>query len=452
MKKNFLFAIIACSLIAFWSCSKEEVPESGGDFQIDNLSFVSRTVDLLVGQEVKLDLVLSSGGVEKEYTSDNPYGIVWISSASDVASVDASGKVTAHVPGTTSIVARTADKLKQASQTIHVINPDILTSELTEEMIYEKGYMLSDNSVMQGFDFGLDGITYYSQVGRGTNNYNTVINRRNASGMADGIMNLPYSGHGQNLSAELVDGETYLWIGSYGTRASTNEYRNSQTVTRVKFASGRSLKPYECTEQFWYPSRLNMQVALDTDNDMVAFWCLNSGGARYLYIYHLSDVMNIVPEYRELSFSITYGGGVTGDPSISGKPEVLVRDLSSIDPLYTIVLTATSPLTVSPDNIQAHEIKNGKIYLLEGAGNDNDGKEPSYATVSIIDFEGNLVGRCELNIGDMGKLNSLGLTDTGFFEPEAIKCYDGILYCGFASRSSDDIRRVSIIKYDMTKM
>ena len=49
----------------------------------------------------------------------------------------------------------------------------------------------------------------------------------------------------------------------------------------------------------------------------------------------------------------------------------------------------------------------------------------------------------------MNALSWQGLTTTGFMEPEGIKLHDGVLYCGFASRSSDDIRRVAVLQYDL---
>ena len=49
----------------------------------------------------------------------------------------------------------------------------------------------------------------------------------------------------------------------------------------------------------------------------------------------------------------------------------------------------------------------------------------------------------------MGALASQGLTSTGYMEPEGIKFYDGMLYCGFASRSTDDVRRAVVLQYDL---
>ena len=95
-------------------------------------------------------------------------------------------------------------------------------------------------------------------------------------------------------------------------------------------------------------------------------------------------------------------------------------------------------------------MKNGKIYYYEGAGNNNDGATPSTATVSIFDFNGNLIRRHDVAaIEDMGALASQGLTSTGYMEPEGIKFYDGMLYCGFASRSTDDVRRAVVLQYDL---
>jgi hypothetical protein len=44
-------------------------------------------------------------------------------------------------------------------------------------------------------------------------------------------------------------------------------------------------------------------------------------------------------------------------------------------------------------------------------------------------------------------LNQYGITATGYMEAEGIKMKNGILYLGFASKSTDNLRRVNIFQF-----
>ena len=101
-------------------------------------------------------------------------------------------------------------------------------------------------------------------------------------------------------------------------------------------------------------------------------------------------------------------------------------------------------------NMQGFDLKNGRLYYYEGQGNANDGTTPSTAWVSALGFDGTLAWREPVAaIADLGHLASLGVTATGFMEPESLKFKDGALYLGFATRNTDDVRRVTVLRYAM---
>lgn len=210
-------------------------------------------------------------------------------------------------------------------------------------------------------------------------------------------------------------------------------------------------KPLRAPRHYYIPSRWNYQASIDLENDILGIWCMNKDYShRYFYIYRLSEAKSLVPQEKKLSFQITYGGK-GDDPEITETPVVKVKDLSALQPLAMIDMPKGSSLTTETGT-QGHDIKNGYIYLYEGAGNNNDGKKASTAVVTVIDFKGNLVGRKSVAaIADLSKLTAQGLTSTGYMEPEGIKIFDGILYCGFASKSTDDVRRVAVLQYDLRK-
>lgn len=452
MKNNVLTRILLTSaLYTLAACGSDSDGDGPGDTAVDNLRFTNRTFDIYTGEQALPDLYLYTGTGTEAYTEDNPYGLTWLTSAPAIAPVSADGIIRGEAPGEARLSVRTPDKLKQASQTIRVLKSDMLDSPLSRGMVYTSGHMLRDNSVMQSFDLGADGYMYCSQVGRGTNNHNVILVRKKADAAYESYMLLPYAGHGNNIAVEQDGAETYIWTGSYGTRNSAGDYGLSQTIARIKYTPGRTLKPSECHEHYWIPMRRNLQASLDADNDIVLFWCVNSNyTARYFYIYRLSEVKALPETPKQLSFALTWGGMNSGEKEVSETPTVAVKDLSQLEPLATIVMPESSPLTVGTQGNQGHDVKNGKIYYYEGAGNNNDGAAPSTATVTVIDFRGNRISRHAVAaIADMNALSSQGLTTTGFMEPEGIKLHDGVLYCGFASRSSDDIRRVAVLQYDL---
>lgn len=444
-----LAASTACYLT---SCSTDSEEVAPGDQSVESLGFTNRIVDIFTDEELLPDLQIRTGAGTEAYTAENRFGLNWLSSAPSIVSVAADGTIRAEALGTSRISARTPDNQKQASLTVNVLETDPLDDPLTRSMIYTSGHMLSDNSVMQSFDLGADGYLYCSQVGRGSNNYNVIILRKQANSSSyESRMLLPYSGHGNNIALEQEGSDTYVWVGSYGTRSSEGDYTLSQTIARIKYTPGRTFTPAECYEQYWIPQRRNLQASLDPDNDIILFWCTNSNySTRYIYLYRLSEVKALPESSEQLSFSITWGGESGGAPSVTEKPTVMVKNLSQLEPLATITLPQNSPLTVGTSGNQGHDVKNGKIYYYEGAGNNNDGTSLSTATVSIFDFGGNLIRRHDIAaIRDMSALAAQGLTTTGYMEPEGIKYHDGVLYCGFASRSTDDVRRAVVLQYDL---
>ena len=51
-------------------------------------------------------------------------------------------------------------------------------------------------------------------------------------------------------------------------------------------------------------------------------------------------------------------------------------------------------------------------------------------------------------LDDLTALNTAGITDTGYMEPEGVKYRGNYVYCGFASKKSNDERRGTIFRYD----
>ena len=452
MKYRRLYGLLAMmsAIGGLWACSKDD---SGTETaSTGRPEFVVKTFDLYENETALSPMNIVSDGRTVRYDGTNGSGWIWTVVDPSVAEAASDGRLTGLKSGSSRFSVKSADGTRAAYQTVNVLAADPMKRALTREMIYSKGQMLKTNSVMQSFDLCEDGTMFCAQVGAGkTNHCIYVCKTRPEAPAIENSMALKYFGHASTVVAEMDGGDYYIWIGSYGTRTNATtdfSYRYSQTVARLKYAAGREYLPADCAEHYWIPERRNIHPALDVGNDQVAFWCLDSGSRQYIYVYRLSEVRALAPKTVQLSFSITTGAGNTSEPEESGKPTATVRDLSELTPVAMIVLPKGG--AVGSVNMQGIELKNGRVYYYEGEGNDNNGAEASTAWVSLMDFNGTLAWREPVAaIADMGILSSFGLTATGYMEPESLKLKNGTLYLGFASKSSDDIRRVAILQYPL---
>ncbi|MBQ1927307.1 MAG: hypothetical protein II180_14425, partial [Proteobacteria bacterium] len=239
--------------------------------------------------------------------------------------------------------------------------------------------------------------------------------------------------------------------GNYGTRDSNNLYRTSQTISRVKYEDFKTHIPSDIQEHYTIPNLWNFQPALDVPNKRMAVWGQSKNGkTRHLYIYNLSNAKKLTPKSKQLSFPLTWGAGTSDYPEETGvRPTVKVKDLSELDPVWHYEFTDSS--TIYSDDIQqGFAIKNGKIYILTGGGNDNDGNSASYANVTIMNFSGASVKKYALPaVSNMRTLKDLGITSTGYLEAEGIRMIDGCLYIAFTSIDTDNVRRVVVLRYDL---
>ncbi len=437
------------SLGGLWAC--------GGDSSADEPAvagrpeFVVKTFDLYENESVLSPMNLIADGQTIRYDGTNGTGLVWSAADPSVVEVAADGRLTGLKRGTTRLSVKSVDGTRAAYQTLNVLPADPMQRPLSGEMIYTKGHTLKTNSVMQSFDLCEDGTMFAAQVGAGKTNHCVYVCKTRANADMESAMSLKYFGHASTVAVEADGGNHYIWVGSYGTRTNATtdfSYRLSQTVARVKYAAGREFLPADCPEHYWIPERRNIHPAVDAANDQIAFWCQDNASRQYIYVYRLSEVKTLSPKTVQLTFSITTGGGNTTEPETSGKPTASVRDLSELRPVATVALPKGGE--VGSVNMQGFDLKNGRLYYYEGQGNANDGTTPSTAWVSALGFDGTLAWREPVAaIADLGHLASLGVTATGFMEPESLKFKDGALYLGFATRNTDDVRRVTVLRYAM---
>lgn len=406
--------------------------------KVQALSFDYKIRDIIATHSFKPVVTVTSEG-EKVSASERNFGLTYLSSNGEIATASPDGLIKTLKTGTCTITVRSKDG-NSASMRLNVINPSVFTKALTSSMIYTSGKQLVDNSVMQSFAFGSDEYLYFTQVGTGTNANGICLSRRQKDGDTYEYMRLKYFGHGQNLSVDSNDGAVSCWVTNYGTKNSSGTYVDAQTIARIPFNAGQTMTSIQTTENYWIPDCKNLQVSLDETNDMMLLYTVygSSASPRY-FVYRLSEARAIVPESRTLSFKCAYGGEV-GSDYVNDYQTVMVKDLSTIKPI--------SVFDSKLGGKQGYEIHNGYIYIMEGAGNNNDGKSASTGKVYICDLNGNQKDVFTITASTrMEPLLQFGLTMTGYMEPEGLKITNGKAYLGFASKSTDDIRRVVIFEY-----
>ena len=328
----------------------------------------------------------------------------------------------------------------------------VVESPLETSMILTKGYMLRYYSVMQSFALNGDGTLYGIQVGTSTNKYLLNVTHRGLNTESGRkYMQFPFAGHGSNMCVEHVNGTDYIWIGSYGSW-NGSKYTNSQTIARIPFTAGSKLTPDQYTDHYYLPGLRNVAPAIDFDADLMLIWGLSNteSSTGYFKLFKLSEARALPVTKVKLDRAVTWGGQDSGYPETTQTPEISARNLAALTPVASIKLNGG---VLGNGANQGFEIHGNRILHMSGTGNDSTPGSPSTATLTVLDFRGNILGSYQVGaVSSLADLNAFGITDTGFMEAEGVKIYDDVLYLGFATKhSADDKRMVTIFKYDIKK-
>ena len=417
-----------------------------------SILFEKTSVGLSVSgsEQLRIKVILPGKGVSQTDWYDlaaNPQGLVWRSGNENAVHVDAQGVVTGIGTGNAPITV-TAPNGVYARTSVSVSNDAIferLKAGLTDEIVYSKGVQLVRNSVMQCFDVDSKGEIYYVQIA-GTDQHKLHVIRGSANESPADYMTLRWFGHGTNMSVEeQQDGNHYIWIGSNGNRLDDGSYSQSQTVSRIKYEAGKTLDKYD-GETFYLEGKWNLHPAIDAASDLLAITA-STTGVRDFYVYRLSEALAL--PVSDISLTVTWGGE-DGTQKTTETRVIKARKLDQLTPVGQFTVnTGKTEDELGYYDFQGFDCTNGIIYFYEGIGNDNDGKTASVAYVTLLDLTGaQAYPRMKVGaIADMQALTTAGITSTGYMEAEGIKMKNGALWLGFASRSSDNIRRANIFRY-----
>ena len=440
-------------LVLIISCSESD---NTGILDQNSLIFEQKNLSVNEGETLKIGLKINDNGVEKMYDNiANPLNIKWSISENKIATINNEGLVKGLNPGVATLTVSTGDGKHTLSSEITVLN-SVLTNKilkpLNNDLIYSKGVYLVRNSVLQSFDVDKNGSIYYVQVGGALKHVLFVANGEPNKDITSS-MQLKYFGHGTNMAIEENGEDRFIWIGSNGHKNSSGDYGSNQTFSRIKYVPNKIVERYEEGDTYYMSKKANIHPAIDQEKDILAVTTSGGGNPnRFFYIFKLSEVKNLPSSIVKLP-SLTFGGEEPhGQQEQTVEQSINVKDLTNLTPISTFTVAPSNNKTqLNSYAFQGFDISDGKLYFYEGEGNDNKIENgPSNAYLTIFDYmEGKVVSeRAKVNaISNIADLNKFNITATGYMEAEGIKMKNGILYLGFASRSTDDIRRANILQY-----
>ena len=434
---KYLFYVLLLAVSS--SCSK-------GGLEVEGLSFAQATVTVNVGRMFNLTLNARYGTSFKEYDLNaNPAGVVLSSSDESVAKVDQSGTVTTFSVGTVKITALSKDGLK-AVCTVRV-SGDVadFTSGFSMSKIYLKSFIFPDdpngtadntrNAQLQNFDVDLKGNVY----ALGVSDPVSYVKKITPDGTEDAPMKFYYFGHGTGFSIEDTGSDVYIWISSFGRLGSINghagRYQEEQTVARVKYEAGKEYKPEDIKEHYYMGNVLHVWSYVDYEHDLLAVYHAGASGVAgkdgTVRVYNLQQAKQA--QTRTVSLQTITRGGENGGPVKTQEtlaPQVPVRDLSSLTPVYTFH-TSYQELSGDSQQMQGICLNKDKFYWVAGRGFGTE-KQP-LTQVSTLDMRGNVLNKAQnLTFEDNKQdLIDAGISKDGTFEVEGMHIRDGHVYFGY---------------------
>ena len=440
MKKIFVLYLIAIFIgaVTLHACSDDDKT-----VQITGLKMNYQSVSLKQGDHLQLTAI--------PRPADAPVCVKWTSSDPTIASVDDRGNVTAiNDCGRAVITARVGSYFCKCTVTLISSTPQDFASALgsvdLEKIIYSRDVQLpATRRIMQGFDIAKSGKMYYSQISAGAGTSTYVSMATGPGEMAEQkYMDCRYFGHGTQIVAEeAADGKTYIWLNSNGNMETGGEYGTNLSVSRVEFVPGAVHESYAGRTFFLNKNgEYDQQVSIDFEHRRLLIGSRKS--ARYFWIFDLDEVLALPEKDMKITTNVE---GVTSEKTVRGCDLNDCRVLGH----FTVNGGSNKETDVYSYSHQGHAIYGDYVYFYEGnaitLGTDNF---TCKAYVTVFDYSGNIaVPRTEVKVlSATDAWKSLGLTTTGWCEPEGLKVDADGIYLGVASRDGDSSpRRANILFY-----
>lgn len=318
-----------------------------------------------------------------------------------------------------------------------------LDSPYSDLLHYSTGRLRTTTAVMQSFDITKDGTIFYTQL---NNNFRVYLSwgPRNGQNQPEDYMTLNYTGHGSNFTIEEdSDGKRWLWMDNYSSKNASGEYWSAQIVSRFPVRKGSTLNPADAVEHYYF-GESNISVAVDFEGDMLTILGISTGRIR---TYSLS-ALRALPEEDITLAAITYGGDKAPITEHTETPVVKARDARKLTPLGDFSISRGKYSDGSTISWQGFDIHGGLVYQAQGNGHSDGTPSPGWVQIRKIDGTPVIPLTPIKALEDLQALKEAGITDTGHMEPEGVKWRNGLIYCGFASKNSNNERRGTIFNYN----
>lgn len=440
MKRIFLTFIYCCILTAIASaCSKNtDVPEPDSSNEACELQLSETTLKLAPGETKKIPLkakLTSESNFKTYYWQNNVYGL----------------KAKAADPSLISIYEGRVTSLGPIGQTEITITPEngdpvkltVVVDYLSYRKVYNKDKQITAENIylkhvctkkwIQSFELNSKGDVYIlSSLAKDPW---LSIFRYSRNGELTGEMRIAYASHGTTCSLEETPEGDYIWLPTYGTKTSSNEYKRDQLFTRVKFENGKEWSPDD--EEFQLNSYYlgdfdNLLPSIDFENGQIGIRYLDLDDKQWVAVYNLKDIVDSPINQIRLAQSIKRGGESTGP--VKGEEIVYMsfkaHDCSKLKPTHKFNFTTKEALGNSVVSGAGHALQgfcvaDGYAYFTYGYVSNFD------AGYSVYDFNGKQLVTRQLFtfLQDKENLKKHGIASKKF-EPEGVRVKNGRMYLG----------------------
>lgn len=429
MNIKMTLAIFLSVLLA--ACSK--APAEPANATKDKVDFLQNELTLFEGEEMAVPMAYKQFDrgvyVDKEYDFEsNPLGLKINSSAGDIVSVSAPGKIKGLKEGSSTLTMTSSSIKVKGSLLVTVKKNEVtppaafsqdITQSLTADMIY---LPLGLQSGMQSFDIDKRGGCYMSTE---TSTAMTVCALNKDGSKIGSDMVLPSGGHGDGFSIEYDSDEVYFWTsGSMGEHGENGAYAGGRAtdddvrlICRHKFKAGVTEYAEDAAERFYLNDNGCRFVDVDTEHDVMLLWTYENS-SDYIYVYKLSTIRNAKTITKTVTRT-SHNNGAT----------VTAYNLNTVTPIASFPWKRKGVTTGDTNSgaVQGLCIYDDRIYVDSGAKNDDA------TLMSVMDFQGNIIQKL-VPVGvtvDKQQLIKLNLSSDGTFEPEGVHIHKGQMYLGF---------------------
>ena len=209
---------------------------------------------------------------------------------------------------------------------------------------------------------------------------------------------------------------------------------------------------------YYNNSQYDQQVSIDFAHRRMLVGSRKSG-TRYLWVFDLDEALSLPLEEMQITVNV-------GTPEYEGMPvtevtrKIMGRDLGKCKALgqITVPVGKNKDTDVYSYSHQGHEIYGNYIYFYEGNAVEDENFPDTFQGVgymTMFNYIGDVVvPRTKIQaMSETDIQKSLGITQSGYVEPESFKVKDGEIYLGFSSRDdASSLRKANILRYEVSEL